>query len=208
MTGRAGAGGLDAFVTDGVAELINRTLALDPANASRLSALEGRRLQLSSAFPAPLGQRDLTITVRAGALRLIPRPEPEPHVIVQAAPAELAAWITSRGARGSVRIDGDSAVLQELTALLRDFHPDLAAPLAALLGPEQASRALGGLELAFAGVRSLFQGAGYSVRDGAVQTFVDRPAANRLLDDIQDLRLRVERLGARVSAEEQRRKAP
>ncbi len=203
-----GAGGFEALISDAVGELINRTLSLDPAHAGRLTALEGRRMQLSADFPAPLGPRDLTVTVQAGTLRLIPRPQPDPQVIVRAAPAELASWITSGGERGTVNIDGDSAVLQELTALLRDFHPDLAAPLAALLGPDQASRAVGGLELAFAGVRSLLQGARHSVRDGAVQTFVDRPAADRLVDDIQDLRLRVERLGARVSAEEQRRKAP
>lgn len=203
-----GPGGIDALVSDGVAQLINRGLALDPGSAARLAQLEGRRMQISADFPEPLGQRDLTVTVRAGTLRLLPRAEAAPHVIVRGAPAAIGTWLASRGERGAVSIDGDSAVLQELTALLRHYQPDLAEPLGALLGADTAERALGGLELAFAGLRSVLQGAGSSVRDGATQTFVDRPAADRLVEQIQDLRLRIDRLGARVAAAEQRGSGP
>jgi len=47
-----------------------------------------------------------------------------------------------------------------------------------------------------------------AARAGAAETFVDRRQAERLLDELDDLRMRVDRLGARVAAEEQRRNAP
>ena len=63
-------------------------------------------------------------------------------------------------------------------------------------------------ELALASLRSVLEGAGRTARAGAAETFVDRRQADRLLDELDDLRMRVDRLGARVAAEEQRRNAP
>lgn len=199
--------GPEAVLADLLADLANAGLELDPATQARLAALEGRSLQISTRL-APLGERDLTLRVSGGRLRLHPHAVDAPHVIVRGDPSTLLAWLTGADEPGGLRIDGDSTVLGEFTAVLRTFRPDLGGPLARLLGPHAARDALGTAELALAGLRSAFQGARNSVRDGAGRTFLDRAGLDRLLDELDDLRLRADRLGARVTAEEQRRNAP
>lgn len=201
-------GGLEALLADGLAELVNRSLDLDPGSAARLATLEGHRVRLTATFPGPVGERDLTLTVRGARLRLLAGREPDPHVIVHGAAADVATWLLGAEPGAGLRIDGDSAVLQEVTALLRDFRPDLGGPLAALVGEDAARSALGTAELALAGVRSLLQGASHGVRNGAAQRFLDRAGLERLLEETEELRLRLDRLDARVSAEERRRTSP
>lgn len=207
MSGPAAAG-LDALLADGLAELINRGLALDPASQARIAALEGLRARITATLPEPLGPRDMTIAVLGGRLRLLTREDTPPNVIVRGSPTDLLAWLNGRGDSARLTIDGDGTVLQELSGLLRGYRPELGEPLTALLGADAARTALGSFELALAGLRSAFEGARHSVRDGAAGAFADRETADRLLDDVQDLRLRVDRLGARVAAEEQRGTAP
>jgi len=209
------AAGPEAVFADLLAELANRSLALDPASRARLEGLEGSRVQITADLP--FGPRDLTLTVAAGRLRCFARADAAPHAVVRGRPQDLAAWLLgSAGASGSagagdsqgVSIDGDTTLLGQLTGVLRDYRPDLEQPLARVLGAEAARTALGTAELALASLRSALQGVGRTARAGAAETFVDRRQAARLLDELDDLRMRVDRLGARVAAEEQRRNAP
>lgn len=208
------AAGPEVVLADLLADLVNRSLALDPASRARLENLEGSRVQITAELP--FGPRDLTLTVSAGRLRCFARADDAPHAVVRGRPQDLAAWLLgsgSEGARGSngagqVAIDGDTTVLGELSGVLRDFRPDLEQPLSQVLGANAARTALGTAELALASLRSMLEGAGHTVRAGAAETFVDRRQADRLLDELDDLRMRVDRLGARVAAEEQRRNAP
>jgi ubiquinone biosynthesis protein UbiJ len=192
-----------AVLADVLADLTNTSLALDPASRARLAALEGRRVQINTTL-GPLGQRVFSLTVSAGRLRFYTHPVDAPHVIVQGDPPTLLAWLI--GAEEPARrlvIEGDTTVLGELNGVLRSFRPDLGKPLTRVVGADAARTALGTAELVLAGLRSALQGAGHGLRDGAAQTFVDRPRMERLLDDLDDLRLRVDRLGARVAAREQ-----
>lgn len=207
MTARHAAGP-DAVLADALAELANLSLNLDPASRARLAALNGRRVQLTAEFPPPLGTREFTLLIQSGRLRLFTHAQDAPNVIVRGSPTDLVSAIAGGSDRARLTIDGDATVLHELTAALRGFRPDLAGPLSQALGAEAARAALGTAELALAGLRSLLEGAGNTVRDGAKQTFVDRAQAERLLDDLDDLRLRIDRLGARVAAQEQRKAAP
>lgn len=208
MTSRAGAG-LDAVLADGLAELVNAALSLDPTSLARLSGLEGRRAQISAELPEPLGQRHLGVTIEAGRLRLFSRQIDEPNVIIRGSPADLSAWLFGRdtGAGSGLVIDGDPTVAQELTGLFGAFRPDLAGPLERLLGRDAADSVLGSAELAFATLRSTLEGVGQAVRQGSGQAFVDRSLARRYFDELDDLRLRIDRLTARVEAEERRRAA-
>ncbi|MEQ8857064.1 MAG: SCP2 sterol-binding domain-containing protein [Pseudomonadales bacterium] len=207
--GRTAPGGPEAVLADVLADLANRSLDLDPASRARLAALEGNRIQLSMDL-GPLGQRDLTLTVISGQLRAFARAAQSPHVILRGNPAALAAWLlgADTDSAGGLSIDGDTTVLAEFSALLRGFRPDVAGPLERVIGAEGARTLLGTAELALAGLRSALEGAGRSVREGAAQTFVDRAQASRFLDDLDDLRLRVDRLAARVDTEAQRRSGP
>ncbi len=215
MTARRG--GLDSVLADTLAELANKGLDLDPVSRARLGALEGRRLQITVEMPPPLAARDLGLTVLAERLRFFPHAPEAPHAVIRGTPAALAAWALG-GARDSARpsvrsderlfIDGDVALVQELGELLRGYRPDLGDPLERLLGPDLAGTALGTLELAGAALRSALEGVGHTVREGGARVFVDRAGAERFLDDLDDLRLRIDRLAARVTAEERRRTTP
>jgi len=202
--------GLDAVFADVLADFANRSLDLDPASRARLSALDGSEVQIVAELPAPLGDREFTIAVREGRLRFYSRAADHPRVLVRGSPPDLAAWLMAGGSAAGSRlvIEGDSTLLGELAAAWRAFRPDLGAPLSRLLGQEAAQAALGTAELAFAALRSALEGAERAVRDGAGRAFVDRAQTERFLDEIDDLQLRVDRLGARVHAQEQRRTLP
>lgn len=212
MTRAGSRRGLDAVLADGLAELANRSLDLDPASRARLAALEGRRIQITAVLPGSLPPRNFTLAVEDARLRLLPQADSEPHVIVRGAPPDLIAWLLGgnpTGAAGArLTIDGDSTVLAELRAALRSYRPDLSGPLGRVLGQELAQTALGSAGLALATLRSAFEGAQQSMRDGAARAFVDRRQCERFLDQLDELRLRVDRLGARVQAQEHRRADP
>lgn len=202
------AGGLDAVLADALADLANRSLDLDPANRARLAGLEGRRIQITTLLPPPAGERHLALSVSAGRLRFFPHAAEAPNVIVRGSPPDLAAWLlgNENTAGSRLTIDGDSTVLAELRAAILAFRPDFGRPLSRILGPDFAQAALGTAELAMATLRSAFEGVGHNLRKGASEAFVDRQQADRFLDQMHDLRLRVDRLAARVQAQEQARR--
>jgi ubiquinone biosynthesis accessory factor UbiJ len=195
---------LQALLADGLAALANASLDLDPASRARLATLEGYRIQVVAEAPPLLAQQHLGLTVTGGRLRFHARALDRPNVIVRGAPTDLALWLATGQARsnGGLSIDGDGTVLQELMSLVRGFRPDPGGPLARLLGPDLAAQALGGVELLLTGLRSAAEAAGAAVSRGAAGQFVDRKQLERFLDDVDDLRLRVDRLGARISAHE------
>lgn len=207
MTGDTGpaagtAAGADAVLADLLADLANRGLALDPTSRARLAALEGRVVLLT--VELPLAARNLYVTVDQGRLRLLTRTDAMPNAAVRGRPPDLLAWLAGTAGPG-VTIDGDTTLLGELTAVLRDFRPDLERPLAGVVGGDAARTAIGTVELALAGLRSAFEGAGEAARAGAGRAFVDRRQLGRLLDELDDLQLRIDRLGARVAAVERHR---
>lgn len=198
---------LQALLADGLAALANASLDLDPASQARLAALEGYRIQIIVDAPPPLGPQHLGLSVTAGRLRFHPRSVERPNVIVRGAPLDLLSWLAAgeRVPPARLFIDGDGTVLQELMALVRGFRPDPAGPLGRLLGRDLAAQTLGGIELALAGLRSAAEAAGTAISRGAARQFVDRPQLERFLDQVDDLRLRVDRLSARVGAVEARK---
>lgn len=206
--------GLDAVLADLLGDAANAGLELDPASRARLAALEGREVRLVAELPLPLGTRELSLAVRAGRLRCFARGSERPDVVVRGTGPDLAAWLLRPGGNGPraagsrLQIDGDGTVLAELEALLRGFRPDPAPVLGRLLGDELADAALGTAELAFAALRSALAGAGQALRHGAADIFVDRERAAGFLDELDDLRLRVDRLQARVEARERARQRP
>lgn len=210
MTGPGSRRGLDSVLADALADLANRSLDLDPASRARLAGLDGRQVQITTRLPPPLGNRDFALTVEAGRLHFFPHAVGHPNVIVRGTPPDLAAWLLAgEGAAGTrLEIEGDSTVLAELRAAMRAFRPDLGSPLRRILGEDFAQSSVGTAELALATLRSALEGAGQAVRDAAARVFVDQGQTAEFLDQLDDLRLRVDRLSARVQAQEQRRKAP
>lgn len=199
-------GPLETLV-DALAALANASLSLDPASRARLSALEGRSVGVVAELPAPLTPRPFTLQVDHARLCLHARALEQPNVIVRGSLPDLAQWLLTgaTGGRGGLHIDGDTTVLLELAAVFRGFTPDPTGPLGRVLGPETAASLVGAGEMAFAGLRSAAAAVGGSLRQGAAERFVNRQQMDRFLDALDDMKLRVDRLGARVSAEEARR---
>jgi ubiquinone biosynthesis protein UbiJ len=210
MTAADASGAFAAVLADALTDLANRGLGLDPATAARLAALEGRRLRLEAELPGPLGSQSVTLEIRDGGLHRPRHDDVPPNVIVRGRPPALLAWLggVDAGAAGQIHIDGDSAVLAELRSALLGFRPDAEAPLAGLLGPDLARDLLGGAELAMATLRSALQGGTNAMRHSAGASLADHRQLDVLLDRLDDLRLRVDRLGARVAEQESRRKLP
>jgi len=200
---------LAALLADGLGEFANATLSLDAAGAARLAALEGCSLLVTTAAPvsasqpaSPPGPMELSFSllVTAGRLRLLAEPVPAPNAIVSGPLRDLAAWALSRGRQhpAGLRIDGDTRLLETLAEIGEGYSPDLERPLGRLLGPANATRLLAAAEVAFAGARSLLQGATAGARQGAAQWFATDQALAGFLDELDDLKLSVDRLAARV----------
>ena len=175
-------------------------LSLDPAMQQRLSALEGRVVELVSETP------DLVfyLSVMEGELRLSGTVDGAPNVSVRGPGIDIARWLTNPERTEGVEINGDQAVLLEISDALSAFEPELTAPLTNLLGSDATQTMLGTAEMAVAALRSAAEGVGSALEQTAASRFVTKEDTSQLLDTLDDLRLRIDRLAARVKAQEDR----
>jgi len=102
---------------------LNHVLSLDPDTVQRLSALDGRSVQLHLEGPA----LTLAITVHEGRLKVGPGRE-DSHLRVRATPGSLLAMALRRDdegvAPGKVDIAGDAELARRLEKLASKFAPD------------------------------------------------------------------------------------
>ncbi len=173
-------------------------LALDPKIRAHLEPLEGRILQLESVAP-PLS---FYITVADGAVNVSGKADAPPHVLVTGRGPEIIAWVANPGRTGNVTIEGDAAVLMDFAAVLEKFDPELTQPLSNLLASDAGQAALGTAELAVSALRSAAEGVGAAIEQTAASRFVTKEDTTALLDVLDDLRLRIDRLAARVDQQE------
>ena len=206
----------EVFFVDLLDSLVNSSLQLDPQTASRLQHLEGHMLRLEGALPGEVSDRMFTLKVNDGHLTFYSHALPEPNVIVRGKLIDLGTWLLSKGSSANVVIDGDETVLQELFDIFRNFRPDFGKPLSNVLGSQVTEDLLGAAELAFATFLSVVEGAGSVIKEGAGSAikesatgrYADEARLNSLLDGIDDVRVRADRLAARIRAEETRRQSP
>ena len=185
---------------------LNHVLSLDPDTVQRLSALDGRSVQLHLEGPA----LTLAITVHEGRLKVGPGRE-DSHLRVRATPGSLLAMALRRDdegvAPGKVDIAGDAELARRLEKLASKFAPDF---------EEAFTRTFGdvlGVPLAQAiakGLRHARQSAGHFTEDGADWLRDEArltPAMGEVddfLDGVDALRERTERLEARLARLRQR----
>ena len=175
----------------GLAEkMANATLRLDAASSARLAALAGCKVQVESTLPGQVW----SVQVRDGRIAVLAGLADSPDVVVRGKPGDLFAWFVSPDGRAAerVEIDGDAAALAELAAVFKALSPGGLAP------PIRGQDLLGAAELAAAMLRSAAQGAGSAWREAYGERFVNRAHFSGFLDGIDDVRLEVERLFARV----------
>jgi ubiquinone biosynthesis protein UbiJ len=202
MTGAIPSNPLLTLAGELLAGALNRALALDPAAAERLLALEGRSVEYTWTTVG----RGLRVSIRDGRVAIGP-PAADPDLAVSSSLAGLLGfvWPAAGAALGTsgarVDVSGDAELARRLGQLAQRFEPDLARALPPALGPIDGP-ALGAL------LGRLLAG----LREGAVRfgedaaTFVreesrDAVAAEELDDfgaDVDRLRDDVERLAVRV----------
>jgi ubiquinone biosynthesis protein UbiJ len=198
------AAGLGKVLADIATETSSRALHADPELRARLQSLEGRCIEICCDLP-PVNWH---LVLTNGAINFNHGKAVAPQVSVRGTALELASWLSPAstwvsGAPAQVEISGDDTLLLELVEILRDFSPDIETPLSRVLGPEVATTLLGSAEMGIKGLQSLIEGIGFSLQDRVAGTFVQQEQLNALLTGIDDLRLRVDRLAAKVSQREQ-----
>lgn len=190
----------DAIAT--VATNLSRaSLGSDPAVRERLLTLEGRLVKVVCEVP-PL---TFYLMVKDGELLCCSSIDEKPNVIITGNAAALVRWLSAPTQIDDILIEGDEAVLLELSTALAGFSPSLLTPLTRFLGADTAQTLLGGAELTISAFRSAAEGVGLALEKTAASRFVTRADTNALLDALDELRLRIDRLAARIKEEEQRR---
>ena len=192
--------GLDTFFADVLETFSNAALGLDPESSDRLRVLEGRSLQIESSAP----QQVLTLIVRDARIAMLAEPVDTPNVIVRGRMQDLLAWFaaTTQATDQRVEIEGDETTLFEVINVFKRFTPDPGYPFNNFIASEIGQNLLGAAELAIAGLRSAVEGAGSAMQQSAANQYLDQSHVSAFLEALEDLRLRVDRLAARVGAAE------
>lgn len=187
---------------------LNHALSLDPDTMQRLTALNGRSVQLHLRGP----ELALAITVEDSRLKVGPAQD-ENHLRVAATPGSLLAMLLRRGedgvAPGKVEIAGDAELARRLEKLASNFAPDfeeafartfgdvLGVPLAKAVRKGLAHMRETASHLTEDGADWLREEARIAIAPGEVETF---------LDGVDGLRERSERLESRLARLEQQLK--
>ena len=187
---------------------LNHVLSLDPDTVQRLSALDGRSVQLHLEGPA----LTLAITVHEGRLQVGPGRD-DSQLRVRATPGSLLAMALRRDdegvAPGKVDIAGDAELARRLEKLASKFAPDfeeaftrtfgdvLGVPLAKAVREALAHARESGSHLAEDTADWLRDEVRVAAAPGEVEGF---------LDGVDGLRERSERLESRLARLEQKLK--
>ncbi len=209
---------LESLLVRVAGEVSSQTLKLDPASHPRLQALAGTRIRFEVLPPDLPGlpgvarePRTLLLSVEPDALQLEAGSDAEAHAVVSGTLPDIARSFFGSAAESDkptnetlLRIDGDEAALQAVATLFRELEPDLAEPLSKVLGREAADNLIGAAEAGLAFLRSAAESLASGARQEATKAWVSDQAQSALMDRLDDLRLRVDRLDARVSLAESR----
>jgi ubiquinone biosynthesis protein UbiJ len=187
---------------------LNRLLALDPALRNELTALEGRRIELTMEAPSLA----MELTVRDRRLAVGPaNPDfadarSEPDLAVRGTLGGLLAQLPFLRLRtgapvGKMKIAGDAELARQLQRLAERYDPDWNLPFTDVFGDVLGVQVANGVRAA---LRAGRDGAAQLARHGAEflteesRDVIGRAELDAHLDDVDVLRDRVERLAARM----------
>jgi ubiquinone biosynthesis protein UbiJ len=180
---------------------LNQALALDPDTQAKLSALEGRSVQLQ------LQGVNLALAVSVHSQRLQVGPAPERSDLrVAATPGSLLSMLFRRNneslAPGKVEIAGDAELARRLEKLASGFAPDFEAAFARVFGEVLGVPLAKAVREGFVHARET---ATHLTEDGAAwlrdeaQIAVAPGEVEGFLDEVDAVRERSERLEARLA---------
>lgn len=183
---------------------LNRAVALDPDTRDALSALDGRRIELTLASP-PLA---LQLRVEGGQLVVGPvDATAEPDLAVRSTLGGLLSqlpFLRRDDARpiGRMRVSGDADLARRLQRLAERFDPDWQKPFASVfgdvIGVQIANALAGALRQARDTGGSLSESAAEFVTEES-RDVIGRAELAAFNDDVDTLRDDAERLMARVA---------
>ena len=190
-------GDLGRLFADWATSISKRAIDADPDLRLRLLQLEGRSIELALTAPA----MHWHLRVSTGAVEMHPGKAESPNVIVTGSAIDLINWLFRQDATG-VRIEGDDTTLLETLAVLRTYDPHMQDALNSVLGEDLSQRVAGGAEAGLRGVQSLLQAFTAGLEQHTDEKFVKRDTMDEFLDNIDELRLRIDRLAANIKSRE------
>ena len=121
---------------------------------------------------------------------------------MRGAPIALAGAFLGSGERGGLSIDGDEVVLSQFRSIVRDFRPDVLSPLENLVGREAAQSIANVFEVGLSALAAIGRSLGDEgtrlAKEGARQRYLTVGEFDEFIASMQDLRVRVDRLAARI----------
>ncbi len=183
-----------AALADIATDISRQALQSDPQLLARLGSLQGNTVELQCTLPPGTWH----VSIDAEGLSVRSGPAAAPQAVVRGTLTSLIAWLLPGGNNSGLEVSGDNTLLLELADMLKGFSPDLAVPLSDLLGAELANSLVGGAEAGLQALQSLLAGAGRGVQTQAGRQFVQQSQLDAFLDGVDALRLRVDRLDARI----------
>jgi ubiquinone biosynthesis protein UbiJ len=195
-------GGTDTFLLELrrlLTQLSEQALILDPQTAQQFKAFAGQVIEIHCQEP------ELTwhLVLAEDHVDFCAGPGSTPNVAISGSPQGLLQTLLTGHSTDPVEINGDATVLMQLQALTSAFNPDLVKPLANVIGNDKAQRTAAWLELGASTLSELFSSSTRQAQQKAQSYMATRystePEAGQLHDRIDQLRLRVDRLQARLN---------
>ena len=189
---------LDKFLADFVNLVGRQAAAMDPTFARKMAPIAGQIIEIRCTEPAKvwhlvLGEK--SIELRNGAAT-------NPNVAIQGSAPKLIKALASGGSSTEIQIDGDETLLLDLGALIKGFHPDLVSPLGTVLGTQRANKVAAALEMGLSVFTNLALNLGEDIAHNASSKLADRFTSTKAFTDhlaeLDALRLRVDRLSAKI----------
>jgi ubiquinone biosynthesis accessory factor UbiJ len=183
---------------------INGVLALDTASRQRLAQLDGGVLAIHATQPTA----SIYLKVQGSRIRLSMLHEGDASASLHGSASALLALLLRRERTESLRasnveLRGDTAFVQQLQALLRELDIDWEYHLSKVVGDVPTQAAADTLRKAGAGLRRTGARARENVSEYLFEESGLLPRADELENfyrDIAELKLRAERLQARLDA--------
>ena len=189
--------------------LVNQALRFDPATRNRLAALDGKCVYVETLSP----HLTFGVQIHTRRIRLVPEMIQHPHATIEAQSFELVKQAFKREPEligSGIKVHGNTQLVQELHAIVRELDIDWEEPLARLFGDVAASQVgrqvRGFLGFAQKAARTFFLNTSEYLQEEK-NILPVRWEMDEFLGDSQDMRADAERLEARLQRLEKRIKS-
>lgn len=185
-------------------------LAADPDTALALRDLDGKRLRIHCTLPVV----DLTLAFRDGEMHIEPQasesntPAAQAHALLRGTGLDLLKLL-SGGELGGLQVEGDIRVLQTFADIAKGYRPSPPGVLSNNLNNNKGAssnplesllnQTLGAAAEGFSLLRSAAGATQRQAQDDLQKHFTNQDDLEGFLSELHALRLRVDRLSARLN---------